>query len=99
MNVVCEAPGHGCAVLLRALEPVRGIELSTCGPGLLCKAMGIDLRCNGHDLGSDELHIADDGVAGFAVVRRPRIGVDYAGHWARRLLRFYIKGSPWISRR
>jgi DNA-3-methyladenine glycosylase len=34
-----------------------------------------------------------------AIVRRPRIGVDYAGHhWARRLLRFYIRANPFVSR-
>ena len=32
------------------------------------------------------------------IVKRPRIGVDYAGHWARRLLRFYIRGNPFISK-
>jgi DNA-3-methyladenine glycosylase len=33
------------------------------------------------------------------IVRRPRIGVDYAGAWARRLLRFYIRDNPYVSRR
>jgi len=33
------------------------------------------------------------------VVKRPRIGVDYAKHWAKRLLRFYVKGSPCVSRK
>jgi DNA-3-methyladenine glycosylase len=99
VNVVTEAPGRGCAVLLRALEPVQNIELSTRGPGLLCKAMGIDLRLNRHDLCSTDFHLADDGGDAASVVRRPRVGVDYAGrYWARRLLRFYIKDNPWVSR-
>ena len=34
----------------------------------------------------------------FQVVKRPRIGVDYAKHWAKRLLRYYIKGNPFVSR-
>jgi len=34
----------------------------------------------------------------FVIAKRPRVGVDYAGHWAKRLLRFYIKGNPWVSR-
>jgi DNA-3-methyladenine glycosylase len=34
----------------------------------------------------------------FAIVKRPRIGVDYAKHWAKRHLRFYIKGNPFVSR-
>ncbi len=33
------------------------------------------------------------------IVKRPRVGVDYAGHWARRHLRFYIKGNPFVSKR
>ena len=32
------------------------------------------------------------------IVKRPRIGVDYAGHWARRLLRFYVRGSAFVSK-
>jgi DNA-3-methyladenine glycosylase len=99
MNVVTQPEGHAAAVLLRALEPVRNIEGRTQGPGLLCKAMGIDGRLHGHDLLSDNFHVARarDEPA-IRIVKRPRIGVDYAGHWARRLLRFYIHGNPFISR-
>ncbi len=100
MNVVTQAEGTASAVLLRALEPVRGIEGRTQGPGLLCKAMGVDRRLNGHDLLSDDFYVADDGSAPrVRIVKRPRIGVDYAGHWAKRLLRFYIYGNPYVSRR
>lgn len=100
MNVVTQAEGIASAVLLRALEPVRHVEGRTQGPGLLCRAMHIDKRLNGHDLTSDDLHVADDGFPKkFSIVKRPRIGVDYAGHWARRLLRFYIKGNAFVSRR
>ena len=100
MNVVTQAEGMASAVLLRALEPVDNLEGRTQGPGLLCKAMHIDRRLNGHDLLSDDFFIADDGFPRrFAIVKRPRVGVDYAGHWAKRLLRFYIKGNPFVSRR
>ena len=98
MNVVTEAAGHGAAVLIRALEPVSGIEGRTSGPGLLCRAMGIDRRLNGIDLCGATVHITEGSGAAFAVVRRPRIGVDYAGRWAKRLLRFYIQGNPHVSR-
>lgn len=99
MNVVTQAEGTASAVLLRALEPVRNLEGRTQGPALLCRAMGIDRQLNGHDLGSTDFHVADDGSgARIAIVRRPRIGVDYAGHWAKRLLRFYIRGNPFVSR-
>ena len=98
LNVVTEPKGHGAAVLLRALEPVYGIDKRTCGPGLLCRAMGIDRRLNGCDLCGEELFIAEADKEPFAVMRRPRIGVDYAGEWAERPLRFYIKGNPHVSR-
>jgi len=100
MNVVTQAEGKASAVLLRAVEPVDNVEGRTQGPGLLCKAMRIDRRLNGHDLLSTDFYVADDGAAErIAIVRRPRIGVDYAGHWAKRLLRFYIRGNPYVSRR
>jgi len=99
MNVVTEREGHAAAVLLRAVEPVKNIEGRTQGPGLLCKAMRIDKRLNGHDLESDDFYIAAaPEEAPPRIVKRPRIGVDYAGHWAKRLLRFYIKGSRFISK-
>ena len=101
-NVVTQAEGMASAVLLRAVEPVKNIAGRTNGPALLCKAMGLDGRHNGHDLLSEDLFIrrparGDDPVR---IIRRPRIGVDYAGHhWSRRLLRFYIRGNPFVSRK
>jgi DNA-3-methyladenine glycosylase len=99
MNVVTGAPGHGAAVLLRALEPVCNVDARTQGPGLLCKALGIDRRLDGRDLLGDTLYLTQPPVAErFRIARRPRVGVDYAGAWARRLLRFYITGNPYVSR-
>lgn len=99
MNVVTEREGHGSAVLLRALEPVKNVEGRTCGPGLLCRAMKIDKRLNAHDLLSDEFHLAAPTRAErLIIVKRPRVGVQYAGRWAKRHLRFYLKGNPFISR-
>lgn len=100
MNAVTQAEGHASAVLLRALEPVKNLEGRTQGPALLCKAMGVDGRLHGHDLLSDEFFIREPGDAPrISIVKRPRIGVDYAGHWARRLLRFYVKGNAFVSKR
>jgi DNA-3-methyladenine glycosylase len=100
MNVVTEPEGCGTAVLIRALEPIRNLTGSASGPGLLCKAMGIDRRLNAHDLCSDDLYIAaPPSRQRIAVVRRPRIGVGYAGEWAAKPLRLYIEGNRFISRK
>lgn len=99
MNIVTQEEGHASAVLIRALEPVKNIELRSNGPGLLCKAMHITKAQSGHDMLSDDFYVADDGQnAMIEVISRPRIGVDYAGEWAKALLRFYIKGNCYISR-
>ncbi len=98
MNVVTEPEGKGAAVLLRALEPVSNLHGRGNGPGLLCKAMGIDKRHNGHDLLSDSLYLQDVSDAKPKIISRPRIGVDYAGEWAKKELRFYIDGNPYVSK-
>jgi len=100
MNVVTERGGHASAVLLRAVEPVKNVDSQTKGPGLLCKAMRIDRRLNGHDLVSDDLYIAaPPKEEPLTIVSRPRVGVDYAKHWRKRLLRFYIKENPFVSKK
>ncbi|AIA30774.1 3-methyladenine DNA glycosylase [Leptospirillum ferriphilum YSK] len=99
MNVVTEGEGHGAAVLIRAVEPVRNLLGPGNGPGRLCRALEIDRSSNGKDLTEGTLTICpgDPAPAG-PVVCRPRVGVDYAGVWARRLLRFYLRGNPHVSR-
>jgi len=98
MNVVTEREGHASAVLLRAIEPIKNVEGRTCGPGLLCRAMKIDKRLNGHDLLSDNFFIAEPAKTEiFSTIKRPRVGIDYAKHWTKRHLRFYIKDNPFVS--
>lgn len=98
MNVVTEKEGLASAVLLRAVEPIRNISGSASGPGRLSRAMNIDMRHNGWDMTSDSFFISSDPeIRRFQVILRPRVGVDYAGHWARRLLRYYIKGNACVS--
>ena len=100
MNVVTQAEGIASAVLLRALEPMRNVAGRTQGPGLLCRALSIDRRHNGQDLLSDTLYIVpEQQPSRISIVRRPRVGVDYAGIWARRLLRFYVRSNPFVSRK
>ena len=95
-NVVC---GRGSAVLIRALEPLAGIELRTDGPGRLTRALDIDRSHYGHCLQGPPLWLeAGAPVAARLVGRGPRVGVDYAGAWADKPYRLWICGSPFISR-
>jgi DNA-3-methyladenine glycosylase len=110
LNLVTGASGDPCAVLVRAVEPLSGetamrqrrpVEARTAltsGPGKLCRAFGIDRSYNGHDLCCAPLFLVD-GPAPARVLRTPRIGVDYAGAWARRRLRFIDADSGFLSPR
>ena len=111
-NVVTNSSGKPDAVLIRALEPIRGIDLMlnrmnsidqkkiTSGPGKLTKAMGIDRTLNGVSLRSHRLWLEDIGctIAMNNVVCSKRIGIDYAGKDALLPWRFTIKNSQWISK-
>lgn len=100
INVVTGPEGSGTAVLLRALAPVSGLHAATNGPGRLCKAMGITLDHYGIDLCGDRLWVAqDESPRPTDIIASPRIGVDYAGEWADKPLRFHVDGHPAVSRR
>jgi DNA-3-methyladenine glycosylase len=100
MNVVTEPEGIGTAVLLRALEPVAHLATNTNGPAKLCKAMGIDLADYGRDLCGDALYLAEPlRRRRIAIVTTPRVGVDYAGAWAAKPLRYYIRDNRFVSRK
>lgn len=100
MNAVTGPEGSGTAVLIRALAPLNGIESGTNGPGRLCRAMDINMTHYGIDLCGDELWLAQDEAPKPAnIIRTPRIGVDYAGEWADKPLRFSIDGHPAVSKR
>jgi DNA-3-methyladenine glycosylase len=99
LNVVTSRKGVPHAVLLRALEPIEGISDKTWGPGLLCRAMGIDRALNGTDLCADRLWLEPPrgGAPPVRIGSSPRIGVDYAGSWAKRPWRFFDRASPYVS--
>jgi DNA-3-methyladenine glycosylase len=99
LNVVTGRAGVPHAVLLRALEPLGGLAERTWGPGLLCGALHIDRRLNGADLRGDRLWLEYPRapVPAVRIARAARIGVDYAGEWARRPWRFYDRESPFVS--
>ncbi len=109
---VGEKAGKPEAVLLRALEPVEGIELMkqrrpvakgvlvnlTNGPSRLCMAMGITKKQNDHDVTLPPLHIDDaNSVPAKGIVYSSRIGVDYADEWKHQPWRFCIKNNAYVS--
>jgi DNA-3-methyladenine glycosylase len=99
LNLVTEREGYPAAVLVRALEPVDGEEAGLLsGPGRLCRAFEIDRTLNRMDLCGNVIWVEDRGGPAPPVGRSARIGVDYAGPWAKRPWRFFIEGSPAVSR-
>ncbi|MBL8265334.1 DNA-3-methyladenine glycosylase [Steroidobacter sp.] len=98
LNLVSAADGTPHAVLLRGLEPVKGITGTTHGPGLLCRALHIDRSLNGADLLGNTLWVEKPTrYRAPRVARAPRIGVDYAGDWAHKPWRCFDKDSPYVS--
>jgi DNA-3-methyladenine glycosylase len=112
LNAVTEDIGLGSAVLIRAIEPLEGLDLMrkrrgrerlldlARGPARLCQALDVTKQLDGWDLTlGRELWIADDCASSGAplrIVRSPRIGISSA---RQRLLRFYLPGSPFVSGR
>jgi DNA-3-methyladenine glycosylase len=112
-NVVTNTKNIPHAILIRGLEPIKGIDTMlkrtnkkqldnslTRGPGNVSKALGISFRHHsGHPLLSKDLFIAEDNFAynKNEIQASPRIGVDYAGEDAKLPYRFYIKGNPFVS--
>lgn len=104
MNVVTGEDGAASAVLLRAGEPLSGCLAEPRGPGKLCQALairrerhdGLDL-CGGTAARGGRIFLADAPPPGEPIRTSARIGVAYAGAWARRRLRWYLGGNPWVS--
>lgn len=95
VNVVT---GAGAAVLLRAIEPLAGLDdVRGDGPGRLTRALGITRALDGAPLDARPLFLAA-GPPVTHIGRSPRIGVDYAGAWARKPLRFFDRDSTHVSR-
>lgn len=92
--------GRGAAVLIRALEPLSPMVARTDGPGRLTKALGLTKAHDGLPLNGPPLWLARGGrVDPRQVQRGPRIGVDYAGAWARKPYRLWLKDNPFVSQR
>jgi DNA-3-methyladenine glycosylase len=111
-NIVTNKEGTPDAVLIRAVEPIDGIDMMlkrtgkkkldhsvTRGPGNVGKAFGFHTSQCGLLLNSNELFIADDGfkLPKSIIATSPRIGVDYAGKHAELHYRFFVKGNKFVS--
>ena len=112
-NIVTNETNIPEAVLIRAVQPVHGIDEMlirrgnlknefhlTSGPGKLTKALGIDRKLNGKFLMGNEVWVEDAGnrVSSSDIVKGPRIGIDYAGEDARLPWRFTLGGNDWLSK-
>lgn len=113
-NISTSDAGKPECVLIRALEPVEGLEQMrkirynqntiglANGPGKLCIAMRLNKSLYGVDLASsNKVYLEDRGnrVGSKDIVARARIGIDYAGpYWAKRKWRFYVKGNLFVSK-
>jgi DNA-3-methyladenine glycosylase len=110
-NVVTNAPDTPHAVLIRAVEPVEGIELMrkrrsgqpdhnlTNGPGKLCIALNIDRRLDGADLLGNKVWLEEGAkVPRSRIMSGPRVGIDYAAEWKDKPWRFWIKDNPFVSK-
>ncbi|MDA1121501.1 MAG: DNA-3-methyladenine glycosylase [Bacteroidetes bacterium] len=112
-NVTTNIDGLADAVLIRAIEPVDGVDLMlkrrnkpevrpdlTSGPGALSQALEITTSHYGQDLLGDTVWIEnrDCDLTEEQIIAGNRIGVDYAGEDAFKPWRFVIKDSPWMSK-
>ena len=111
-NVVTNVSDIPHAVLVRALEPVDGIEIMrqrrqihsdhqlTNGPGKLCIALGIDRGLDRADLTGNMVWLEQgQPVRRSKIASGPRIGIDYAEEWIDKPWRFWIRDNPFVSRR
>ena len=113
LNIVTSTEGHAQAILIRAIEPIEGIDMMlarknmetlkpnlTAGPGSVAKALGIDRKLNGISVQSNSLWIEDRGLnfTDDQIAAVPRIGVAYAGQDALLPYRFYVKGNKFVSK-
>lgn len=111
-NIVAGEKGVPHAILIRAVEPLENIEKMrerrgrmkdanlTSGPGKLCIALGIDKSFNNADLLGDKVWL-EEGVkfSTEKIACGKRIGIDYAGEYAEKPWRFWIKDNPFVSRK
>ncbi|MEL7001967.1 MAG: DNA-3-methyladenine glycosylase [Bacteroidota bacterium] len=112
-NVITNKSGKAEAVLIRAVEPISGLDFMknrrkliktdtqlTSGPGKWTNAFGIDVKHNGLSLLDGEIWLEEDSfeIPSSAIQRSPRIGVGYAGQDALLPWRFFVTENPYVSK-
>jgi len=112
LNVVTEEEGFPAAVLIRAVEPLEGLEIMrrhrsgkpdrelTNGPAKLCQALAIVKSFNGVDLCTSEVLFVEEGeIAGREeIAASPRIGIKADDLASSVPWRFYLRGNDFVSR-
>ena len=113
LNIVTNKKHIPHAILIRAIEPIKGLEVMMCrrgktkldnsltnGPGILSMALGIKKIHSGISLLGDVIWIEDHNInfKSPEIVSSTRIGIDYAKADSKLLWRFYIKDNDWVSR-
>jgi DNA-3-methyladenine glycosylase len=98
LNVVVGTEGDAEAVLLRGAEPLDGWDVDLSGPGRLARAFAITPADNAASMTGNDLAFYADPAYLPRIIRRKRVGVDYAGRWKDRLLRFIDAGNPAAKR-
>ncbi len=110
LNFVTERLDYPAAVLIRALEPVEGMNLMrarrrtedlhnlSSGPGKLCQAFAIDRSLNGADICGSVIYVEDQKSPAPSILARPRVGVDYADRWKNKPWRFLIRDNAFVSK-
>ncbi len=98
-NIVAGETGSGQSVLIRAAEPLEGWDADLSGPGKLTRAFHITRTMNGIDLTGDRFFLLADPADRPRIGKAKRIGVEYAGVWKDRLLRFFDARSTAVTHR
>jgi DNA-3-methyladenine glycosylase len=98
-NITCAGAGAGHAVLIRAAEPLAGLDPGARldGPGRLARSMGLSRALDGRDVTEPPLYVCPRRARPRIAVTA-RVGVGYAGRWADAPLRFLDPTSPHVSR-
>jgi DNA-3-methyladenine glycosylase len=98
-NIVVGKTGSGQAVLIRSAEPLDGWKADLSGPGKLTRTLKITRSVNGRDLTRDTLYLVFDPDYQPRIRSANRIGVEYAGKWKDKLLRFFDDKSTAVTHR